>query len=269
VFKRAHYVALGSVILLLVVLLNLPASSASRLKLAVSSLFLPLFGVVGAAPSAAERATYQFLPRQALVAELQRITLENQRLVLLNRQGDEALAENARLRAMYGSAPRGNWKPRVAHVVGREPSTWWRMVIIDLGTRDGLLVNQVVMTSDGLVGRVSLTGYGYSQVSLVGDAGCGVAVVCKENRELGIISGGQNLVAEGGLVEMMVLQTGPGVMAGYTLLTSGQGGVFPAGIPVGRVVDTRSSDNGSTVTARVRLSAGLNRLEEVWVLQPL
>ena len=268
-FKRAHYIALASVFLLLVALLNLPASSASRLKLAVSSLFLPLFGVAGAAPTVAEQTSYQFISRQALISEMQRVTRENARLQVLNTQGQEAMAENARLRALYGAAPRGNWKPKVAHVVGREPSTWWRMVLIDLGTRDGLQVNQVVMTNEGLVGRVSLVGYGYSQVALVGDAGCGVAVVCRETRELGIIRPGQNLVADGSLVEMTALQSGPGIMAGYSVLTSGQGGIFPAGIPVGKIVDTRSSDNGATLSARVQLTAPLSRLEEVWILQPL
>jgi rod shape-determining protein MreC len=57
-------------------------------------------------------------------------------------------------------------------------------------------------------------------------------------------------------------------MAGQVVLTSGLGGVFPAGLPVGTIVDTRNEDGNVFTTARVRLAANLNRLEEVWVLQP-
>jgi rod shape-determining protein MreC len=267
--------AIGSVVFLLLVLLNLPAAAASRLKLALGSVFLPLFGVVGPARVALDAAALRFLPRSALIAELERLRLENARLQIQTAQGDAAIAENNRLRALYAAPPRGATKLRIAHVVGRDPSTWWRMVQIDVGSREGIHTNQVVMTSEGLVGRISQVQYSFSQVALVGDAECGVAVVVKETRELGVIRPGQTLVGDGSMVEMTALQSGPKMMAGHTLLTSGQGGVFPGGangavpigIPVGRIVDTRSLDNGATTTARVQLSASFNRLEEVWVLE--
>jgi rod shape-determining protein MreC len=50
-------------------------------------------------------------------------------------------------------------------------------------------------------------------------------------------------------------------------LTSGDGGIFPKGLPVGRIIDTRPANAGLFTTARIRLGANLNRLEEVWVLQ--
>jgi rod shape-determining protein MreC len=153
-------------------------------------------------------------------------------------------------------------------VVGRDPTTWWRAIQVNLGSRDNLKTDQVVMTGAGLVGRVSQAGISHSQVALVGDAECGVAVVVKETRDLGIIKPGQTLSGDGGLVEMTLLQNCPGIMAGQVVLTSGLGGVFPAGLPVGTIVDTRNEDGNVFTTARVRLAANLNRLEEVWVLQP-
>lgn len=52
------------------------------------------------------------------------------------------------------------------------------------------------------------------------------------------------------------------------MTTSGDGGVFPNGIPIGKVVDKRSRDNGLTSEARVQLYANLAALEEVWVIIP-
>ena len=58
------------------------------------------------------------------------------------------------------------------------------------------------------------------------------------------------------------------VRPGDEVVTWGAGGVFPSGIPVGRVVDVPQKDNGVTTEARVRLSADLDALEYVWVMIP-
>jgi rod shape-determining protein MreC len=260
--------ALAGVFLLLVVLLNLPASVAERLKLAVGGLFMPLFGLRAATNSALDRASYRLLPRDVLVAELEDARRQIAELRIEARRGADALAENARLRTSIGSAPRGPWNRRLARVVGREPTTWWRSVHIDLGSRDGARPDLVVITPDGLVGRVSHAGLDHSQVALVGDAECGVSAVVVETRDLGIIKAGQDFASAGGLLEISFLQNTPGVMAGQHVVTSGLGGVFPSGLPVGVLVDSRPTEGGLFTTGRLKPSAALNRLEEVWVLFP-
>jgi rod shape-determining protein MreC len=265
--KRAQFIAPVSVLVLTLVLLNLPASVATRLKLALSSLFLPLFGLTAASQSFLDRASYEALPREVLISEIEKLRKENAQLRITAAQGDDALAENRRLRQALQSAPRGPWKLRVARVVGREPTTWWRMVQIDLGSRDGLAMDQVVVSAEGLVGRVSQVSLTHAQVALVGDAACGVSVLVRDTRDLGIIKAGQPLAGDGTLVELTLLQNSPTVMSGQAVVTSGQGGVFPSGLPVGTILDTRSVEAGLFTTARLRLAANLNRLEEVWVLQ--
>lgn len=266
--KRPHYVALGGVVLLLLILSNLPASVAARLKLAISGSFLPLFGLAASANTFLDRASYQILPRSVLIDELVKAKKENADLRIAALQGTEAITENNRLRAALASAPRGPWNRRFAQVVGRDATTWWRTLQINLGSRDGLKEDQVVITSQGLVGRISQVGLTHSQVALVGDAECGVAVVVRETRDLGIIKPGQAGTGDGGMVEMSLLQNSPQVMAAQSVVTSGLGGVFPAGLPVGTVVDTRATEGGLFTTARIRLAVNLNRIEEVWVLQP-
>ena len=266
--KKPHYLAIGGTALLLLALLNLPASVAERLKLVVSGSFLPLFGLRTAAHSFLDRASFQLLPRSVLIDELVRIRKENADLQITALQGAEALAENTRLRTALATSPRGPWNRRFARVIGRDSTTWWRTLRIDLGSRDGMQPNQVVMTAQGLVGRISQVGLTHSDVALVGDAECGVAVAVRETRDQGIIKPGQASSGEGGMVEMSLLQNSPEVMAGQTVVTSGLGGVFPAGIPVGLVQDSRVAEGGLFTTARLRLAVPLNRLDEVWVLQP-
>ena len=265
-FKRSHYFALGTCTFLLLVLLNLPAPASARLKLAVGGFFLPLFGLASTAHSFVDEASYQLLPRQTLIREVRRLEAENNQLRLQSAQGSDAIAENDRIRNQLGLLPRGAWKPRPARIVGRDPSTWWRTLLIDHGARDGARLNQPVITAEGLVGRIAVVGHSHSQVALIGDSACGVAVLVVETRDQGIVKGPQSTV-ESGIVELSTFQHSPQILAGHTVVTSGDGGIFPKGLPVGRIIDTRSASAGLFTTARIRLGANLNRLEEVWVLE--
>ena len=264
-FKRAQIALLVTLPVLAVLILNLPHSVSARLKLTCGAVFLPLLGAARGAASFMDHASYATLPRSALVAEMEQLRRENERLRVEAMSAADAVAENTRLREQLGGAPRGPWNLRLARVVAREPTAWWRSVTIDYGSRDGAAVNQPVVTKDGLVGRISSLGYSHSQVALVGDADCGVSALVAETRDNGIIPGGQSTL-DVGLVEWTALQHSPRVLAGQVLVTSGLGSVFPKNLVVGQVLDTRTDRSGVT-TARVKLAAGLNQLEEVLVLQ--
>ena len=266
--KRAHYWVLGAFGVLGLVLLNLPPTAAGRLKLGFSSLFVPLFGLTGAGQAFVDRASYATLNRTTLITEVERLRRDNDQLRLAVDEGRDVLAENGRLRALLGWQSRAPCKLRAATVIGREPTTWWRSVTIDYGARDGARTNQPVLTSNGLVGRIRDVGLIHSQVALVGDPECGVSVIVSETRDSGIIQDSRAAPDGEGLVVLRTLQRSSAAMPGHRVVTSGLGGVFPAGIPVGQIVDTRQVEGGLYTEARVRLGANLNQLEDVWVLQP-
>ncbi len=153
----------------------------------------------------------------------------------------------------------------MARVILREPANWWRNVQIDLGGRDGVQVNMPVLTAEGLVGRISAVGFGRSQVVLVGDPGCKVSVrVENPTRDAGVIGPGGPLARD--LVELGYLPRSANVKPGQLVRTSGEGGVFPKGIPVGTILDAQPVEYGLYTVARVKLAADLNALETVWVL---
>jgi hypothetical protein len=70
------------------------------------------------------------------------------------------------------------------------------------------------------------------------------------------------------IVQFAYVPTPVELQPGQTLTTSGDGGVFPKGIPIGRIIDVQTNRFGLYLEARVRLAANLNRLEEVWVIFP-
>ena len=146
----------------------------------------------------------------------------------------------------------------------RDPANWWRTVQIDLGSRDGLRENLPVLTADGLVGRVSSVGLTRSQVVLIGDPNCRVsALVENPAHDIGVISASGPL--DNSLVELTYLSGNADLKPGQNVVTSGLGGIFPKGIPIGQIVDAQPVEFGLYTEARVKLSANLGALEQVWV----
>ncbi len=267
-FRRQHYIALGLVALLALVLLNLPQIATTRLKLALGSFFLPLFGLSSASQSIGQKVVDTAIPRAILLQQFDELQRTNQQLRLEVTQLQEAAGENARLRQQLLWQQRTPWKLRLARVTSRDPANWWRTFQIDVGTRHGITNDAPVLIVEGLVGRVQQTGYTHSQVALVGDPGCRVAVLVQETREQGIVVPGAATATDPTMTDLVYLPANSAVKAGQNLITSGLGGVFPKGIAVGVVVEFQPSDGDLHTTARVRLAVNTGRLEEVWVIAP-
>jgi rod shape-determining protein MreC len=265
--RRPFYIALGLIVLLTLVTLNLPGHTTAHLKLGIGSLFLPLFGLAESAQQAAATVEDAVVPRRELLKLNEGLRRENDRLVLQSMQSEEIARENARLRQLVGWQRRSAWKLKLAKVVLSDPANWWRTVQIDLGSRDGLQVNYPVLTPEGLVGRVSSVSLTRSQVTLVGDPNCKVAArVNNETHDTGVIGPAGPVETE--MVVLGYLSRNANLKPGQAVLTSGEGGIFPEGIPIGKVVDVLPVDYGSRSEARVKLAANLNALQEVWVKLP-
>lgn len=265
--KQKHYMALGAVTLATLLLLSLPPRAASRLKLAVGSWFLPLFGLAGTVQQLPVAAADDVLPRRELLRQLEALRRDNEQLRVQASQTAATAGENDRLRALFGWQRQMPWKLRLANVVMRDPANWWHTVQIDLGSRDGVRENLPVLTTDGLVGRISSVSYTHAQVVLLSDPNCKVsAVVENPARDMGIIDPGGPL--DNSFVDLSYLSGNANLQAGQNVITSGLGGVFPKGIPIGQIVDARPVEFGLNTEAQVKLAVNLGSLEQVWVLFP-
>ena len=266
-FKQKHYLALGAVTLVTVLLLSLPSRAVSHLKLGIGGLFLPLFGAVNAARQLPDRAADAVLPRGELLKKIENLRRENQEFKVRRQQTDAIARENDQLRTLVGWQRQQPRRLKLASVVLRDPANWWRPVQIDLGKRDGVTTNLPVLTADGLVGRVSSVGYTRSQVVLIEDPACRVSArVLNPAHDLGVISPGGPM--ENSLVNLSYLSGNANLKPGQLVITSGEGGIFPAGIPIGQIADSSQAEFGLYTAARVKLSANLGALDQVWILFP-
>jgi rod shape-determining protein MreC len=267
-FKRPHVIGLTAAVVLAVVLLNLPVQTTSRLKFALSSLFVPLSGLASTAEKLTDSTGARLLPKGVLVNEVEKLRRENEELKLEVMQTRELARENAALRDAVNWQKRLPWKTRVAQVISRDPANWWRSIEINLGSKDGVVTDLPVITPFGFVGRVHEVGSSSSRVVLLGDPNCRVsAVVDNAAHDTGQILPGEATVLDEGIVEMSYITRHSQAIPGQKVFTSGLDGL-PKNIPVGHITDTNSVDYGLYLEARVKLSANLQALEEVFVLFP-
>ena len=274
--RKPQYIVAAIVALVGLIFLSLPESTTSRVKLALTSLFLPLFDLTESSQNAARRTGNAIIPREDLVRELEQLRAEKQKLEFNLAQAQGAARENELLRKQAGFPARVAWKLVPARVIARDPANWWRTVFIDIGSRANVRVDVPVITPDGLVGRVSAVGATRSQVVLLGDQNCRVAALVRETAENGVI---MPYAADPAIVTLTYLSRGTPVKSGQTIvtsglelkpghhvLTSGLGGVFPKDIRIGEIVDVRSVGFGLYQEARVKLAVNLNSLDQVWVV---
>ena len=267
--NRRYYIALGIVVFVTLVLLKLPGKAANQLKLAIGGLFLPASGLTVSAREVTKKAANAVTSKDDLAHQLEVAQKENQELKIRVGQMDELARENARLRQYFGFSKQNPWKLKLARVVGSDPANWWKNLRIDLGTRDGLQANLPVLSGDGsLVGRIGELSYTQSQVVLLGDPDCRVSVMIEQTRENGVIAPVSASPLDRTLVDLSFVSRNSKLTPGQRVITSGIGGIFPKGIPVGQIVDWKSVGYGLYLEARVKLQVNMNSLEEVWVKMP-
>jgi rod shape-determining protein MreC len=266
--KKSHYIILIVVVLVVLALLKLPGEAMGKVKLAISGLFLPLFGLAGSTHELIGQAREGLTPKRELLRQIEQLRSENQRQKIQLEQDATLWSENARLRAAAGWQRQTRWRFKLARVIARDPANWWRSLQIDLGARDGIRTNLPVMTADGLVGRIQSVSETRSQIILLGDPELRVAAIVETNNETGIITASSSLPQEQGMIDLDLLSGNSPVRPGQNVVTWGAGGVFPGGIPIGKIVDTRPKEYGLSIEARVKLAANLSALEEVWVMVP-
>lgn len=204
------------------------------------------------------------------VRELTRLREENATLREQIKQAAQANArteqlehENQLLRQELKMKEKSPYPLLTAQVVSRSSENWYRTLIINRGSRDGVQQNMAVVNWQGLVGKVSHTTPYTSTVQLLIDAGFGQqsfgAGAKVPSGELGVVQ-----TIEGGHVRMQFWSTTPSVHEGQPVYTSGQG-IMPADLLIGWIdgLDTSSS---FAKYANVRPAVDFHKLDVLHVV---
>lgn len=159
-----------------------------------------------------------------------------------------------------------------ASVVNRNPTTWYRTLTLNRGSKDGVAANDPVIGALGLIGKVVSVSPTTSEVLLILDGEGQVSALVPNstgNGTFGIVQGNykrsSRLNLEGNL--QMLFRREDNVNAGDLVLTAGAGGVYPADIPIGKVVEIRLDPTGLLKTAFIEPLVNFDTIEEAYIVK--
>jgi rod shape-determining protein MreC len=193
----------------------------------------------------------------------ERLTLAEQEL----NAARAAAAENERLKALLNLNEQLDIQSIPARVIARDPSVWFNTITINRGSNSGIAANMPVVTAGGIVGRIITVSPFASQVMLITDEKAGAGAVVGQlgqSGALGSVRGRADLGVA--LIEMRYVSGIEKVEVNDYVMTTGQDGIYPPGLNVGRVVDVKSGTATQAHQILIQPGARLDQLEEVAVL---
>ncbi len=201
-----------------------------RARMVVTDTFAPVLDAVSR-PIATGAAIVDEVEYLVNLRE-QNVTLraENARLIQWHTVARNLAAENERLRGLLQFVPDSATQFISARVIADSGGTFVRSMLVNAGRRDGVRNGLPVVVGEGLIGRIVDVGDRVSRLLLIDDLNSRIPVAVGPDRERAVLAGDNSLRPK-----LIYLAANAQIAKGARIVTSGQGGVFPPGIPVGVV----------------------------------
>ena len=178
-----------------------------------------------------------------------------------NNRYKELILSNDRLRKLLNFQKTMPHSVVAAEVVGKDPSPWYKTIVINKGKADGLIKGLPVVAPDGITGQVIDVSYQHSKVLLIIDQNSAVDALVQRTRARGIIKG----ESAGQCLFKYVLRKHD-VKVDDTVVSSGLDGVFPKGLLIGHVSGVIRRSSGIFQEVTVLPYVDFEKLEEVLVV---
>ena len=244
------------------IVLDDQAGWLARLREQANSLVQPVWALAGLPGKLGGQVRDSAASHGQLVTENRelrnQLLLANARLTRLQ----TAALDNAQLRELLNVAERSGLDVQLAPILDIDLDPVKQRLVLDAGSREGVHVGQAVIDSGGLMGQVINVTGGTSTVLLLTDPDHAVPVTVARNGVRLIVYG------RGDKLELRDIPLSAGVEVGDEIVTSGLGGRFPAGFPVGTITALRPDDTHAFLVGELKPAAQLDRGRDVLLLRP-
>ena len=231
----------------------------SRIRQAFSVLVYPLQVAVNLPFTGWRWATRTLSDQMTLLEENARLRSErldvNVRLQKLAALG----VENDRLRAMLDSSARVSDRVLVVEILAVDLDPYRQRFTINRGLKDDVFVGQALLDADGVVGQIAHVDVFTAEAVLISDADHALPVAVNRNGLRTILVG----TGDSARLRLPYLTNSADIEPGDLLVSSGLGGVFPSGYPVGRVLEVQRQPGQSFAQVFAEPAAKLDRDREV------
>jgi rod shape-determining protein MreC len=234
-----------------------------RLRYNAAVVVEPLYRIAGLPAEGARTLSVAFADRQRLTNQNQRLRED---LLLANAKLNRMAAvaeQNERLKELLATQHSLELNVQLARVVGVDMGAYRYRVMLNLGARDGVKPGQPVIDAFGVMGQVVQVLPTTSVMMLVTDPNHAVPVTVERTGLRTVAYGSRG----GDQLSLPTIPMAADVRVGDRLLTSGLGGRFPPGFPVGEITAVAPAATGMFLEARARPSADINRSEDVLLLR--
>ena len=189
---------------------------------------------------------------------------ENEQLRSRNAELEETNQSTQRLQGLLDLKNSYNLQSTGARVISGSTDSFNNTVVIDKGTSSGLAVGMPVVDSGGVIGQIIECGPTTSTVRLITDEKSGVAAMVQSSRAQGMLMGSASRQ-----ITLNLINTNQKVAVGDTVVTSGLGGVFPKGLPLGKVTSVEAAPGSLYYTIVIEPYGNVSTNEEVMVITSL
>jgi len=159
-----------------------------------------------------------------------RLEAENETLLRWQQTARNLAAENQELRGLLKAVPKTALSYVTAPVIANSGGAFVRMILINAGSDDRVARGQAAITGEGLVGRLTEVGVRASRVLLITDLNSRIPVTIESTHVPAVLAGDNSERPR-----LMYLPSGNAAKVGDRIVTSGEGGIFPPGLPIGVV----------------------------------
>lgn len=252
----------GTLAALIFFSLNVPKNrEANVLERGMQTIFMPVLKPAAFGSALLENAWDGYVNLVNVQRDNLRLRGEIRALNSRLAESNEAIEENKRLQRLLEMKESIKPPSLAATVIGEDASSWFRTLIINRGSSSGLKEGMAVISADGVVGQIVKTAANSSRVLLLTDHASGIAATIQRSRARGVVKGkGENLCS----LEFTTREED--VKVGDQVVTSGIGGVFEKGLPIGEVSMVKRGEYGIFQTISIRPKANIAHLEEVLVV---
>jgi rod shape-determining protein MreC len=264
-FKKFSFVlltAVGVLAALIFYTLNIPHKrSANFIERGILAVFSPVMKPVNQFSGFFEDAWDNYINlvdiRQENISLRNDVKGLNARIVA----AEETFLANQRLEKLLGMKNSVKAPTVPVTVVGEDVSSWFRTLLIDQGSSGGIAEGMAVVAADGVVGQIVKVSANTSRVLLLTDHASGIAATIQRSRARGVVKGKGE-----GLCSLEFTTREEDVKVGDMVITSGIGGVFVKGVPIGEVTMVKRGEYGIFQTVTIRPAVNIAHLEELLVV---
>ncbi len=195
---------------------------------------------------------------------LSELKADNERLQARNAELEESEQTAKRLQDLLNLQDSYSLQSTGARIISGSTDSWTSSVTINMGSASGLTVGMPVMASNGVIGQITECGATTSTVRLITDENSSVSAMIQSSRAQGMLVGSAT-----GQLTLDMIANDQTVNVGDVVVTSGLGGVFPKGLPLGKVTNVESTPGSLYLEITVEAFASTENFEEVIVITSL